>query len=291
MINWHCIEALNDIQENLTFSLANKLKKKHVLWTEHKINVSLAAQTLSSSVATAIDVLCVEANLSEFQGSEATTYFIKMVDMAFDLMNIRHPLVTGYKSPVTKSKLSNLLYQCNKIVSYFFELKDECGHFLRVKYCKTVIWGFVLVIHSVMAITQDMLTHLDCPLKYVLTYKFSQDHIELLFNKIRLRGEEWNNNPNVLQLKYVVKSTLIRNSIEPSNTGNCTHFQDSLCESNGLLNFTTKRIQYKEVSIEIVQDSDLASCECMLIELDQESPNELLDNVLYYILGLLYDPC
>ena len=63
MINWHYIEALNDIQENLGFSLANKLKKKHVLWTKHKMNVSLTAQTLSSSVATAIDFLCVEANL------------------------------------------------------------------------------------------------------------------------------------------------------------------------------------------------------------------------------------
>ena len=87
MINWYYIEALNDIQENLGCGLANKLKKKHVLLTKHKMNVSLAAQTLGSSVAAAIDFLCVEANLPEFQGSEATTYFIKMVDMAFDLMN------------------------------------------------------------------------------------------------------------------------------------------------------------------------------------------------------------
>ena len=76
MINWHYIEALNDIQENLGFSLANKLKMKHVLGTKHKMNVSLAAQTLSSSMVTAIDFLHVEANLPEFQGSEATTYFI-----------------------------------------------------------------------------------------------------------------------------------------------------------------------------------------------------------------------
>ena len=58
------------------------MKKKHVLWTKHKMNISLAAQTLSSLVATSIDFLHVEANLPEFQGSEAITYFIKMVDMA-----------------------------------------------------------------------------------------------------------------------------------------------------------------------------------------------------------------
>ena len=120
------------------------------------MNVSLAAQTLSSSVATAIDFLHVEANLPEFQCSKATKYFIKMVVMVFNLMNSRHPLETGYKSPVTKSNLSNWLYACNKMVSYLFELKDECGHFLREKHCKTVIWGFDFSICSVMVVTQDM---------------------------------------------------------------------------------------------------------------------------------------
>ena len=75
----HYIEALNDIEEHFGFSLANKLKKKHVLWTKHEMNFSLTAQTPCSSVTTAIDFLHVEANLPEFQGSEATTYFIKMV--------------------------------------------------------------------------------------------------------------------------------------------------------------------------------------------------------------------
>ena len=54
-----------------------------MLWTKHKMNVSLAAQTLSSSVATAIDFLCVKANLPEFQGSEASTHFIELFDVAF----------------------------------------------------------------------------------------------------------------------------------------------------------------------------------------------------------------
>ena len=62
MIYWHYIKTQNGIG----FSLANKLKKKHVPWTKHKMNVSLAAQTLSSSVATAIGFLHVEANLPEF---------------------------------------------------------------------------------------------------------------------------------------------------------------------------------------------------------------------------------
>ena len=44
-IKWQYIEDLNSIQEELGFALSNKLKKKHIMWTKHKMNVSKAAQT------------------------------------------------------------------------------------------------------------------------------------------------------------------------------------------------------------------------------------------------------
>ena len=49
------------------------------------MNVSLAAQTLSSSVAAAIDFLPKESQVENFAGSEATTDFIRKVDLAFDV--------------------------------------------------------------------------------------------------------------------------------------------------------------------------------------------------------------
>ena len=42
-IRWQYIENLNSLQEDIGFTFANKLKKKHILWTKHKMNVSLAA--------------------------------------------------------------------------------------------------------------------------------------------------------------------------------------------------------------------------------------------------------
>ena len=56
-IKWKDIEDLNTLQEDVGFTLANKLKRKHIIWTKHKMNVSLAAQTLSASVASSIDFL------------------------------------------------------------------------------------------------------------------------------------------------------------------------------------------------------------------------------------------
>ena len=67
-IKWQYIEELNNVQQDLGFTLGNKLKKKHIAWTKHKMNVKLAVQTLSSSVATAIDFLRTEAQLPEFEG-------------------------------------------------------------------------------------------------------------------------------------------------------------------------------------------------------------------------------
>ena len=56
-IEWQYLEQLCSLQEDLGFSLANQLKRKHVLYKKHKMSVSLAAQTLSASVVDALDFL------------------------------------------------------------------------------------------------------------------------------------------------------------------------------------------------------------------------------------------
>ena len=61
------------------------------------MNVKLAPQTFSASAAGAIDFLHEEALLPQFQNSEATTEFIKKMDLAFDLMNSRNPFAKGTK--------------------------------------------------------------------------------------------------------------------------------------------------------------------------------------------------
>ena len=282
-INWKYMVALNDAQEKLGFTFANKLKRKHLLFVKNKMKVSLAAQTLSASVASAIDFLRDEEKIPEFEGSEATTKFIRIIDKAFDMLNSRHPLAKGFKAPVHLSNLHMWLQQCEEIVQYLLSLRDKDGILIHNNRQKTCIWGFVCSIHSLKAIAQELLTRHHNPLKYVLTYKFSQDHIELLFSKIRLKGGH-NNNPTVIQLKSALRSILIWNSIEPSKTGNCTSFQDTLCEPSGLLGFTSHHKE-QDTGLNEVPTEDNAECEKMMNTLDQESPNELLDNILYYIGG------
>ena len=185
---------------------------------------------------------------------------------------LNSPFAKGFKAPVKLSNLQNWLEKCQETVDYFLSFRDSSGNFIRNNKRKTAIWGFVYSIHSLMSLSQELLTRDNSPLKYILTYKFSQDHLELLFSKIRLRGGH-NNNPTVVQLKAALRSILLRNSIEPARTGNCTNFDDALSHPNGFLNFSLKS-EGEQQNDEVLSEDDI-SCEQMLIELDQESPNEL----------------
>ena len=56
-------------------------------------------------------------------------------------------------------------------------------------------------------------------LKYLLTYKFSQDHLELFFALIRSRGGH-NNNPSPGQFKATMKCLLTHNKLICVTAGN-----------------------------------------------------------------------
>ncbi|KAE8281230.1 THAP domain-containing protein 6 [Larimichthys crocea] len=130
--------------------------------------VSLAAQTLSNSVAVALRTLQ-DLDYAEFRDSEATSEFIKM--------------------PVSK-------------------------------WCLSVL-GFVVNIDTLMSMVPVLLEGQ----RYILTYRFSQDHLELLFNSIRASGG-WNNNPNASQFKYIFRKLMARCGVV-SRSGNVTAQDDT----------------------------------------------------------------
>ena len=119
------IDNLNTLQEELGFALANNLKKKHMSWTKHKMNVSLATKTLSSSVVRASDFLTEEVVIDNFVGSGGTKDFIQRIDALFDLLNSRNPCAKGTKTPVTLQSQNDWVMKCEDISNYIFNLKDE----------------------------------------------------------------------------------------------------------------------------------------------------------------------
>jgi hypothetical protein len=86
-IKCNLFSSLNRIQESEGFTFANKFSLKHLQFQKHKMNVKLAAQTLSSSVADAIEFLDSLMKLTEFCNSRGTVKFVRTIDWLFDLLN------------------------------------------------------------------------------------------------------------------------------------------------------------------------------------------------------------
>ena len=84
---------------------------------------------------------------------------------------------------------------------------------------KTGFLGFLIGIESICGIFKDFVETGMYQLKYLLTYKFSQDHLELFFGAIRSAGG-FNNNPTSQQFTASYKRLLLRSSITEGR-GNC----------------------------------------------------------------------
>ena len=134
----------------------------------------------------------------------------------------------GSKAPLCTENMRAWQQFLEETYDYLMNLRDEKGRLLRSGRRKTAIIWFSAATKALVKISTDLLTQ-PHPYKYVLTYKLSQDHIELLLTKIRRRGG-WNNNPNVMQFKWALRQILTMNSISTSSTGNCTDFEESRCE-------------------------------------------------------------
>ena len=98
-VKWAYFQNLYAIQEK-GLKLGNKLSTPHMQFEKHKMNVQLAAQTLSSSVADAIEFLDVSMKVPEFQDSQPTVTFTRTMDQLFDILNSRNPVAKGYKQPL-----------------------------------------------------------------------------------------------------------------------------------------------------------------------------------------------
>ena len=287
LITWKNIKDLHVLQTNEGFNLANKIHVDHINWHKNKMKVKLAAQTLSSSVADALEYLQNDAKHENFKNCSGTIEFIRHIDRLFDILNSRHPMMKGFKSPISKANLEMLKTLIPDISKYFLTLLDNQNQPLIYHRRKTFIIGFVSTAKALLQISEELLYRQENSFSYVLTYKFSQDHIELLFSCIRSRGG-FNNNPNILQFKTALKQILMRNSILASNKANVLCFES---ENQGSI-FSFKNSK-RRTPVSEMFDSQLHSTtntendEEILKVFQSTEISMVTSNVLYYIAGFI----
>ena len=285
-IKWEYISRLHELQLREGFNLCNKLNSTHIHWSTCKMKVKVAAQTLSSSVADALEFLEKSARLPEFQGCGPTIKFIRHIDMLFDILNSRHRLQTGYKQPLTRNNIDYREKSLKEISTYLLTLTNEKGQKIIQHRRKAFVQGFVSAAKAVVDLARDLLFREVNPFGYLLTYKVSQDHIELLFCCIRDRGG-FNNNPNVVQFKAAMRQILIKNSIIVTSAGNCLSFESKSIGSLFSLKWSKRRTPFID-QVQSGESNGMASdAEQQLINqlLEDVNISSLQENVLYYISG------
>ena len=218
-VRWQYIQALNNLQQQEGLRLGNKLKPVHIAWNAQKMKVNLAAQTLSRSVADAIRYCDKELQLPEFADSEATCNFIELFDKVFDVLNSRNPLALGHKAPIMPGNEASVLPFLTQASDYISSLKDSTGTLITATTRKTGFLGFLVAIKSITSLYEMYVKPPQSQLKYLLTYKFSQDHLELFFAAVR-SSQGCNNNPIVRQFMSAYKRLIMRHEIKGLG-GNC----------------------------------------------------------------------
>ena len=244
-IEWKFLEELHKLQESEGLRLANKLRSAHIDWKPQKMKVNLAAQTISSSVADALEY-CegMLHDMPQFKGCGPTVKFIRCFDRLFDVLNSRNPKANNFKAPIRKTNYEFVKQFLNYACDYVKGLKGPDGQSILKSKRKTGFLGFLVCAEAVHGLANDLVSGENPGLKYLLTYKMSQDHLELFFGAVRASGG-WNNNPTAIQFRAAYKQLLMRHNIT-GGRGNCVPQDDT-----EMLNSVEEQSNSKSLTIEI----------------------------------------
>jgi hypothetical protein len=203
VINFKYIRQLNELQSLENILAANRLSKYHIDFERHKMKVKYAVQALSRSVADALKFCREDLKLSQFKDSKQTENFIYMIDKFFDICNSRHPGQICQKAPISRRNYSDVIeflrFFCSSILQItvtetrkITTKKDgqkittikETDKYLCNSLRKRALIGCIVSAKSIIAVSTNLLYREESPLKYFMTYRISQDLLELFFNKV-----------------------------------------------------------------------------------------------------------
>jgi len=221
-IRWDYIKKLNDLQYSQGLHCACKIKNRHVEFTNEKMKVFLAAQVLSSSTAKALEFLEMKIKDVDFLGASATAQFCTNFNDIFDALNSKNMFCkTPGRKAITIENLSELNTHVTRWIEYIQNLevlihkrkiknvqgnveKEVCEKntkpikqsVITCTVVRTGFLGFIICLKNLVSLCDDMFEKKY--ISYLLSYKLSQDHVEMFFALIR-QMNGFTNNPVGLQ--------------------------------------------------------------------------------------------
>lgn len=275
---WHYFESLEMFRNEKNLTLTHKLTKKHMQWFRCKMNVRLAAETLSNSVAASMQFL-MDKNFPEFSNASATIKYIRVMNDLFDIMNSKRILSSNsLKSAINPLNHEFIFKYFENAIEYLKKIKLSDGRTVICTALRTAFRGFIINMISLKSIYEECIE--SGLMDYLPTFKFSQDHLESLFGRIRSMNG-YNDNPTVEQFCAAFRKIVVNNEITSSELSNCVDSLNILYVSSGRpkLNSTQSTPNDKKSEYEIFLDNiehmeekeEIENCDYLLDDLEKTS--------------------
>uniref|UniRef100_A0A2S2NKA9 THAP domain-containing protein 9 n=1 Tax=Schizaphis graminum TaxID=13262 RepID=A0A2S2NKA9_SCHGA len=129
LIRWDYLEMLYKLECEKGLRAGTKITVRHIKYTDGKMNVRLAAQTLSQSVADALMFL--KDTEPGFKNVDATVEFVTYMNNAFDILNSRSKFsIKPYNKPISEETITKYKEFTNEFSLYvqglrFVEHKND----------------------------------------------------------------------------------------------------------------------------------------------------------------------
>lgn len=187
LVDWNLLKMIVERQSEDVFNLCNKLTKLHINWNQKPMNVRLAAETISNSVADTL-ILLRDDDYEEFEHSNATINFLRFFNDGFDILNFGdHRKEDGkYKRKLCAETADHIFEFAERFKRYIGELEYRSASLIQpilISSACTGFFGFNVDFTSLQGIYKDFV--LNGPLKEFFPFQFSQDHLEQFFSLIR----------------------------------------------------------------------------------------------------------
>ncbi|XP_012502625.1 PREDICTED: DNA transposase THAP9 [Propithecus coquereli] len=181
--HWQHLVALVALEERESASTEGVPSKLASL-KNHVLKTNRAAQLFSESVASALEHL-LSSGLPPFQDCSGTVHFLRLISNLFDIFNSRNRYGKGLKGPLlpeTYGRINQVLMEAKTV---FVTLSDTSNNQIIKGKQKLGFLGFLLNAESLKWLYQNYVSPKVVPFPYLLTYKFSQDHLELFLRMLR----------------------------------------------------------------------------------------------------------
>lgn len=191
LVAWNLLEMLVEKQSLDNFNLCNKLKNIHINWHQKPMNVRIAVETISNSVANALDQLCND-RYEEFKEATTTSKFLRYFNDAFDILNFAEGKKSDdkYKMPLCNETANNIFEFAERFKQYITELEYRTSTKTEPLWTSAVgmgFLGFYFNFISLRGIYEDFVQN--GPIDIFYPFQLSQDHLETFFSLIRYKNK------------------------------------------------------------------------------------------------------